>query len=246
MSETIGIIGLGDLGGQLTLQAEAAGYNVITYEPFTPKIPKTAIDPDVIITGLAWPPKQVEHVETVFSEAEVIHWCAPSAELPDVVIADDQMLILHDSVMHSSYANARRILGLGTIGIAHCLMNKYARVNVANDLPGHEHVAKHFTSLQLDATTKSIDEHDKLMAHTQASLAYGVLFDLANIKEADPADFTPSGAEYDDAITHRAAHWTLPTLRTIFQNPNIPELDRVRALARIDELQKLGYTTVNE
>lgn len=240
--DAIGIIGLGDLGGRLTLQAEAAGFDVVAYEPFQPKTPKEAVDPEVTITGLTWPPRLVGNIGEVTSRTTMIHWCTGLDYLKDVnYLPDDATLVLHDSVMSSSN-EARRVLKerpeiLGHVSIAHLLMNPEATAFVASDTPLHEEAAAHLDSLGLKPVSKDIETHDILMAHSQARLAWGVLFDLPALKCTPLSHLTPSGVEYLEALKQRDAAWTPQTLSSIFRNPHIPEAERIQALARIDELQ---------
>lgn len=248
MAEPIGIVGLGDLGGKLTLQAESAGFEVLAFDPGTPKTPDAAINPAQSITGLRWLPEMAGSAQEVIEETYTVHWCAPLVELRAADVSRAGHLILHDSVMASSVhaledAKEEAEYDGFEVGVVHCLMNPEAFVNVG-DVFDSDKTAEHMESLGLNVKIKTVDDHDRFMAHSQARYAWGVLDDFNNLQQPD-CDFTPSGLDYRNALKTRAGNWTLTTLRSIFGNEYIPFNERVEALKKIEQLAALGYTTVN-
>lgn len=230
MSETIGIVGLGDLGGRLTLQAESAGFEVIAHEINQPKTPVKAVDPAVVITGLKWLPEMAESTQEVMQNAQTVHWCAPLEALPVVAkIPHGTRLILHNSIMVSS-ANARENLHAthsndADIGIAHLLMNDERRAVVADNFGNGPETVLHFEKLGLSPLVMRHEEHDRVMAQSQ-----GIFALLLNVGLREKMDYwndlgllAPSAHEVYAAVKHRELEWTPATLAAILGNPALKQ-----------------------
>lgn len=241
-SELIGVGGgTGDLGRQMAAQISNFA-DVIVYDIVPPDEDtfRNAVDPQKRANLAKIHPSSLDQM---LKECAIIHWCAPSSELPMLRAKDDQLIILHDSVMNTSLAHAERIRGAAP-GIAHCLMNTEKAVCVAADTLAVGETAGHFHGLGLNVEVLEIDEHDLRMAHSQASLAWGVLHDLPVLDKTPSRGLPPSGQETKNVLHSRAAAWTFTTLETIFQNPYLSDWQRDAAMKIIRDARERGFHKV--
>ena len=212
MKPHFGIVGVGDLGSQL-LDTLLKLDNVVNVFDYKKKLPQSTKD-----------------LEELSRTSDIIHWCAPLKGLADLPpLRDDQTLILHASVMHESL-NAKQILrksgmATGKIAIVHLLMNEHGRVIVSQDSDDAAFANKHLANIGLQPVLLSTQEHDHIMAISQAPMAILHELLLAELEELRQKHLlTPSGEELLNAIHARAAKWTPNTLASILRNPQISQL----------------------
>jgi prephenate dehydrogenase len=215
MKQTIGIIGLGDLGSQLASRITNAGFPVIAFD-----IDNTN---GFICKGLRRASSQKEVLEA----SSIIHWAVPSrmiSELEEVVPV--KRIILHDSVMHNSVKAIALRADRHVFSIVHCLMNDTDRVFIDKENLDTPHMTQHFIALGLSPKLTTVSEHDRLMARSQGILAS--LITLGIKGELDIAshngDLTPSASELLAVLTNRAANWTPQTVESILSNPELKQL----------------------
>lgn len=231
--DTIGIVGAsGDLGSRLTLQACAANFDeVLTYdvrEAAWP--PQSGVDPDLSPHQAIAVPRALRGLDAIVRSCDVIHWCAPIYTANDIPrLPFDATLVLHDSVMSNSRRAAielsRSAATRGRIVLAHCLMNEEKKVVVGEDFIVTDFSLEHFRRLGLDPMSMKVEEHDYVMAHSQAPLALLSLALRNDLSEyAKSGLLTPSARELQQALDDRAARWTEHTLTTILSNPQLREL----------------------
>jgi hypothetical protein len=202
MQQTVGIIGAsGDLGSQLLARLIERGVAVMPY---------SRKDGSERLTQLA-------------RACTIIHVCAP-VEAIEHLSATDAIIVLHDSVMNTSRRASCNHLQ-SAAAIVHMLMNDYQTVVVASDAPHQDMIAQHFADLGYSTHSATVDEHDYLMARSQAPFALLCKTLLPFLYEqADQGLLTPSGQLLADTLRSRELAWTDATIHSILQNPQLSEL----------------------
>ena len=202
MKQRVGIIGAsGDLGSQLAVRIRAHGHNLRTY---------SRTDPDSTL------------VEIV-KGCEIIHICAP-VEAARYLLPTNAIVVLHDSVMHTSRQASERYLH-GHAAIVHMLMNDSNTVVIASNAPHHDVVGRHFTSVGLTPRSMTVEDHDYMIARSQAPLALLCKTLLPYLyKQADRGLLTPSGQLLVNTLRSRELAWTDATVHSILQNPQLQSL----------------------
>ena len=228
MKDIIGVVGVGDLGGQLALQLASAGFDVLTWDinPNTViSIGSGAVDSTrrLTITDLRRI-EQVRSLEELKLQASIIHWAVPSRNLSDLgEIKPDTMVVLHDSVMQNSVDAFRGINDTSQFVMAHCLMNESLRVLIATDTGDIARAEQHFERMGLNADLITQNEHDTLMARTQG--VFALLIELGMGEELKNAykkgNLTPSAEELLHAVLNRESRWTPATIESILANPKL-------------------------
>ena len=212
--EIVGIVGSsGELGSKLVKLIQSHSMNVMLSD--------ISVQDGCLITEL-------------LAKCSIVHICAPLSavdilELP----GKDTLVILHDSVMSTSREfNNKALNGQGSI--VHMLMNKQNKVIVEFDAPNKSRLIQHLSLIGLNPESMSIEEHDVLMARTQAPLAllHEVLSkDLK--KYADDGMLTPSGTVLMKTLKNRAIAWTPATTESLLNNPQLDVLvDELRLRLR--------------
>jgi len=209
MSKIAGVVGSkGDLGLQVVGLLKEQGFEVL--------------ENDISI------PESLP-IDEMLSQADVIHFCIPADAVPGLP-ATDTLLILHDSVMGSSHTASIEQTNGAAVPV-HMLMNAANTVIIASDFIYSQEAAHHFAVLQQRPIFKSVPEHDRLMARTQAPLVILIqelLPDLRNWNEQNL--LTPSAVELLESLESREARWTPATTRSILKNTEIDIL--------IDDMRK--------
>lgn len=202
MQHTIGIIGAsGDLGSQLLARIKEHGVAVMPY------------------SRKDGPERLLELAET----CTIIHVCAPVAAIEHLP-PTKAIIVLHDSVMNTS-RQANVTLLQNSAAIVHMLMNERQTVVVAADAPHHDAMTEHFTQLGYVTRSMNVDEHDYLIARSQAPLALLCKTLLPYLYEqADQGFLTPSGQLLADTLRSRELAWTDATIRSILSNPQLKQL----------------------
>lgn len=202
MKETIGIIGVtGDLGSQLKEKLVSAGFTVMGFSRSDTSI----------------------SLDRLTQDCGIIHVCAPTSALTDLP-ATDALIVLHDSVMNSSRRASGQYLN-GEAAIVHMLMNDHQTVVVASDAPHHDRVTAHFEQIGYTPRGMTVDEHDYMIARSQAPLALLCKTVLPYLYEkADQGLLTPSGQLLADTLRSRELVWTDATIRSILNNPQLSTL----------------------
>ncbi len=224
--ETVGIVGAGDFGSQLAVQVGSATPNIHVFDPNVDKIPAEARGVDLKTPQTVMLAEPIWHntIDSLLDATAIVHWCAPLDALEEVSFQRHQTVVLHDSVMSHSRA-AKELIDGPKVNIAHLLMNRYARVVISTDSDDPRAIDTHMKAIGLNPILMSTDEHDIVMAKSQAPMAIlHELFgdDLAALSE--DGLLTPSGEDLAKALQDRAAKWTPTTLATILTNPKIPDL----------------------
>lgn len=230
---TIGIIGLGDLGGRLALQVSAAGYKALSFDISARTVPEGAIDRQLDISSLFHRPEEAAAAEEVVQRSEFIHWCAPLEALAGFPsLPEKKHLILHSSVMHESIA-AKKLLQKkakfkGEVHVVHCLMNNHNRVVVADDFGTDDLIYNHFRKIGLAPLHMAALEHDQVMSRSQGVFALLIKSGLG--EQLDELEgkglLTPSAQELRKAIKHRESRWTKTTIEAILSNPRLKDFIR--------------------
>ncbi len=227
---TVGLLGYGDLGRRLAMQALWSGYNVLVYDPMVPAdLPSgEPLDPNMRkpTAGIIGKLTVVHCAQAVLDASSVVHWAVSSRHLPSLPeVSADKIVILHDSVMHTSVQAVRKRTDAARFAIAHCLTNPEKRVFVLDDRHAQT-IYEHFESLGLSPKVISAKDHDKLMARTQGPLALLINAGLREYLARQEAlgNLTPSGKHQKDALDDRAARWTKETIDSILRNPELPEV----------------------
>lgn len=224
----IGIIGLGDLGGQLAELIAAGGYDVWAYDTDPSK---SSTHPNVHIA---------DSMQDVFTECRLVHWAVPS-RLLDILDIDPAgaQVVLHDSVMHNSQVAIAERADAERFALTHYLVNEAKRVFVAEGYGASDDVFDHFQSVGLSAKLTSPEAHDSLMAHSQGILA--TLIALGVREELDAAaadgDLTPSGGELHAVLMNRELRWTPNTLASILENAALKDIAQ-GILGTVDNVEK--------
>lgn len=219
----IGIVGLGDLGGRLALQALATGNAPAVFDITTPASPPSAVDPAISTAGLALPPL-VSSVDMLVEQSDIIHWCAPLSALDSLpTLPDDKLLILHNSVMNASF-ESKANLGSPT-AVVHCLMNNRRTVVIATESDNRERTADHFRALGLRPVLKDCREHDRIMARSQGIFALLIQHGIRQHLERwhEQGLLTSSAEELLRAVAHRESQWTAVTIGAILSNPALKD-----------------------
>jgi prephenate dehydrogenase len=209
-SEVIGVVGSsGDLGSQLVEMLRNSGAQVM-------------------LSDIA--DKNEYEIGELFENCSIIHFCIPlNTAIQIERLSNRCIIVLHDSVMNSSKDfNNKYLDGQGSI--VHMLLNDHNRVIVESGTPHQESLVKHLASIGLRPAFMSVDEHDLLMARSQAPLAllHEVLSkDLAEYAENDM--LTPSGLVLVQTLRDRAIAWTPNTMQSLLRNPQLQVL--------LDEMQ---------
>ncbi|MFZ2836411.1 MAG: hypothetical protein WAZ21_03770 [Candidatus Saccharimonadales bacterium] len=219
MKQVIGVIGAaGDLGSQLVEKLNNNEAEVIVSDPLISHSASLAL---------------------LLRKCNIIHVCAPLDQLGEAewFLASSAMIILHDSTMDTSRRFSEEFLE-GDGAIVHLLMNKHAAAVVASDAAHTKEVEVHLIELGYKVNCMSVDEHDRLMANSQAPLALLCRALLPSLSEQrDAGMLTTSGEDLIDALQRRQAAWTPETIQSILRNPQLPHL--------IDDMQlimaEIGY-----
>lgn len=202
MEQTIGIIGAsGDLGSQLAARYKAYGFTLLEYSRLS----------------------QSAGLDELQRKSTMIHVCAP-VEAVRTLSKTDAIIVLHDSVMHTSKQASDHYLD-GQGGIVHMLMNNTNTVIVASDAPHHDELTQHLKTIGLSPQSMTIQEHDYLIARSQAPLALLCKTLLPYLYEqANQGLLTPSGQLLADTLRSRELVWTDATVHSILQNPELQTL----------------------
>ena|SRR5687767_12008784 len=202
MKETIGIIGItGDLGSQLHAQLVSAGFTVLGFSH----------------SDTSTTPQELAR------QCDIIHVCAPVNSLQDLP-KTNAVVVLHDSVMNTSRQAGAEYLN-AEAAVAHMLMNDHQTVVVASDAPYHDQITAHFAAAGYSPFTMTIDEHDYMIARSQAPLALLCKTILPYLNDkADQGLLTPSGQLLADTLRSRELIWTDATIRSILNNPQLSTL----------------------
>lgn len=208
--ETIGIIGSsGDLGSQLVDMIRVDGSYVMLSD---------VVDSDS------------HSISYVLGKCSIVHLCAPLRALTEIKPpSNDTMVVLHDSVMDiSKNFNDDTLHGQGSI--VHMLMNQQNRVIVESAAPHKERLIQHLASIGLSPAFMSVQEHDLLMARSQAPLALLQEVLSKDLTEyAESGMLTPSGTILMQTLKDRAIAWTPTTIQSLLHNPQLQVL--------LDEMQ---------
>lgn len=225
--QSIGIIGVGDLGSQLAVQIGSVATDLHLFDPKVNLLPAETkgVDQVTLQDEMRVAPTWHKTAAEVLERATLVHWCAPLDKLEDVEMQNEQMLVLHDSVMARSRAAKERLGSPCRVSIVHLLMNKFARVVVSADSDSLDEIENHLLTIGLKPVQMETDEHDMNMAVSQAPMA--ILHEVLGEKLATLRDsglLTPSGEDLAEALQDRAVKWTDVTLSAILGNPKIPDL----------------------
>ena len=220
---SVGVVGAqGDLGSQLVLLFKKHGVSTIEY---------------------ARRLHNGETIQSTIDKCHIVHICAPLSALDEITsIPKDTIIVLHDSVMSSSrIANEQKLDGQAAI--VHMLMNDQSTVVIAQDAPHQQAIAAHMQSIGLTPKFALIDEHDLLMAKSQAPLALLTQTLLPYLYEQrDAGMLTPSGQLLVETLHSRVLAWTPETIHSILRNPQLEFL--------VDDMQsiisKVGYNRDND
>lgn len=238
--ERIGIIGVGDLGQRLAVQACSIPSKVFVYDRVPRKIPKkvVGIDPDIHQKAMLSLPEWVSSMDEVIDSADVVHFtAAPLRQAAQSLtrLPGDSLLVFHSSVMDESMREIDRLQGVsgitGSLAVVHCLMNPRRTVLVNPDAGETDRVSSHLSSLGLRPVEMTTAEADHISAVSQAPMAMLHTNFGCELEDFDRQGFlTPSGHDLVTALNARAANWTEQTLRTILSNPAIGPslLDRMK------------------
>ena len=199
VKQTIGVIGsLGDLGSQLVRRAKKYGFLVREFDIAD------------------------RHTNTKeLSDCEIIHVCAPLENF--IVPPVRGLIILHDSVMDTSRQFNDQLDQKAAV--VHLLMNSVQRAVVASDQPNAETAANHLQQLGFNPISMPVDEHDRIIARSQAPLALLCDALLPELFQLDKEGLlTPSGETLAETLRSRTLIWTPATRRAILRNPQLREL----------------------
>ncbi len=214
MNKPIGVIGLGDLGGQLTSWITDAGLEAVTFDNDETKIIK---NPNVL---------RLSSSQQVLARCSIVHWAVPSEiliELDDII--SDTIVVLHDSVMSNSQTAINDRKDSDSFVVAHALMNQDKRIFV-EESENSELVIRHFGRIGLNPKLTTVKDHDNLMAHSQGLVALLVSAGLVDLlgKTARDGDVTPSAVEFLRFLENRKLKWTPTTIRSILSNPELKQV----------------------
>lgn len=184
-----------------------------------------------------------ETIQSTLEKCQIVHICAPLTALDEITqLPDNTIIVLHDSVMSSSRLASQEKLA-GKAAIVHMLMNDQSTVVIAQDAPHHDFIASHMQAIGLSPKRALVDEHDLLMAKSQAPLALLTQTLLPYLYEQrDAGMLTPSGQLLVETLHSRVLAWTPETIHSILRNPQLEFL--------IDDMQsiisKVGYNKSND
>lgn len=160
----------------------------------------------------------------IHNDVDIVHCCVNASHIDSDLVNrfPRALFVLHDSVMNLSVTAGKSI---GMACTVHMLMNKAEVVVVDKDNPHAEMVAKHFENLDFKTEMMHTDEHDLMMAKSQALVA---LFSECLQKEL--AGFsqrnllTPSGEDLLSLFNKRSINWTKNTMDSLLRNPSLEEV----------------------
>lgn len=226
--ETIGILGLGDLGKRLAVQAASTGFLVVAYSrsPVDTSEFTHAVDPGIVVDATVRDHiRIVDSIEQVLASCSVVHWAIPSAalaSLPDLT-PYDATAVLHDSVTSNSEQALTERNDRDRFAIVHCLINTSRRVIVTTQ---HDEIIGHFQRIGLDPRVMPVREHDSLLAHSQGIAATLIHLGIKDELESAYHDgnLTPSGEELLGLLQNRQLNWTESTMRSILSNPELKDV----------------------
>lgn len=172
----------------------------------------------------------------VHARSDILHWCAPLDALfeePTFYWNPESDLILHNSVMDGSFrAGAELTTQIERTGrkapqisVVHMLMNEHNTVVTAEGFTTAR-VKQHLADIGLHQIEMPAEEHDRLMARSQAPMAILCEVILPELRNIPPELLTPSGVALLTALEDRSAQWTEKTLETLGTNPHLPYLMR--------------------
>lgn len=137
---------------------------------------------------------------------------------------------MHDSVMDTSRRFNDQLDQKAAV--VHLLMNSAQRAVVASDQPNAEAAASHLQQLGFNPISMPVDEHDRIIARSQAPLALLCDALLPELFQLDKEGLlTPSGETLAETLRSRTLIWTPATRRAILRNPQLRDL--------ISELSKI-------
>ena len=161
--------------------------------------------------------------ESNYDSNTYIHLCIPAASLADYEWLKNTQayVVLHDSVMNTSeLANLRYFDGSATS--VHMLMNSHKTVVINDDASESDDISALFTDLGQNAVSMPVEEHDLVMASTQAPLALLCEVIHTPLKQyKERGLLTPSGEELERALDARVSTWTPATITSLLQNPQL-------------------------
>ncbi|MCL2037898.1 NAD(P)-binding domain-containing protein [Candidatus Saccharibacteria bacterium] len=230
MKDFIGIVGFGELGSRLAGQIISSGQAVMVYEENPSRrnlnqIEKNMLKRPVKATGAKI--HFATDISEVLENCPIIHFAISAHTTESLpILREDQIGILHDSVMTSSLNAAKQRADKSQLIIAHCLMNSVGRVFMAQDFgtkTNLEIAVQHFQKIELEPKFTTVDDHDNLMAKSQALalslVRTGVHEDLKQAAIAN--DLTPSGEQILHSLNHIEMIWTPETIASLLKNPYI-------------------------
>jgi|GEM_PF-805398 len=232
-SLAVGVVGAaGELGQWMVVQTAAHGMAVevcdsraLTPNDFvgiTSRLDRVSqlSSPDVITVH--------QGIQEVVSASEIVHWCAPLEALGMLTLSprnEGKCVILHSSVMGGSAKAVERVhrTGLGA-AVVHSLVNTERAVVVSGESDHSEAVTAHIERIGLRPIVMGVEEHDKLMARTQAPLAVlrPLLPELQELE--NKGLLTPSAKVLLNALSEVDSRWTPLTVKTLLDNPYLDEL----------------------
>lgn len=203
MKQHIGVIGAsGDLGSQLVRRLTARGLQVTAYS-------RSA--------------QNQLSINQMLATCDIVHVCAPVQAIADTILGK-AIIVLHDSVMNTSRQASDDYLS-SQAAIVHMLMNDADAVVIASDAPHHDTITQHITDIGLAPHSMTIDEHDYMIARSQAPLALLCKTLLPYLyTKSDQGLLTPSGQLLADTLRARELIWTDETVHSILQNPQLQTL----------------------
>jgi len=229
MSKTnyIGVIGLGDLGAQLSAQIIGAKLSVLAYNRSPDR--EIQLNQDMLEKPVFYANIEkyfsLATMEEIFAKCDIIHFAIPAdaiAHFP--ALRKNQIGVLHDSVMTSSLEAAEQRADKDQFVIVHCLMNSIGRVFIARDFgtKGNlDTIREHFLSLHLKPKFTTVADQDQLMAKSQTLalllIQSGIHKELK--QEYLNHDLTPSGEEVLRLLNNRQLHWSPKTIASLLKNP---------------------------
>lgn len=230
-NNSIGIIGLGDLGNRIASQELLSGNKVLAYDtnPEIKYLAKYAVDPTIDATNISREHLTLTTINNILDNCSIIHWAVASNQLVSLpTIAKDSHVLLHDSVMNNSHMALKNRPDKKQFVIVHCLMNKDKRVLISNEYGNYFKINQHLLDIGLSPKYITIKSHDKLLAGSQGIFA--LLIELGIKTELDKAfadgNLTPSALELRNAIINREANWTKQTIQSIMSNPQLLPLTK--------------------
>ena len=160
-------------------------------------------------------------IEHIMESADVIHFCIPAHHVPKIPSRRSaQLVILHDSVMQSSN-RVKKVSGVAV----HMLMNDQKRVVIDQNNPQAMRAWTHFRDLGQRPMTMSANDHDRMIARTQAPLVLLMKVLLDDLRTwHSQCLLTPSSVELLRSLERRSINWTESTINSILKNPELAEL----------------------